>query len=80
MYATGKRPKQPPLPVASPGDELEWARYGEARRAPLKLQGQPLKIKRRERSELPVLHPLLESFQERLKEGRESYLTRSSSP
>lgn len=31
MYATGKRPKKP---VACPGDELEWARDGEARRAP----------------------------------------------
>lgn len=73
MYATGKRPKKPPLPAASPGDELEWARDGEARRAPLKFEDQPLKIKRRKRSELPVLHPLLEGFQERLNEGRESY-------
>lgn len=73
MYVTGKRPKRPPLPEAVPGDELEWARYGEARRAPLKLQGQPLKIKHRKRSELPALHPLLVGFQERLNEGRESY-------
>ena len=54
-------------------DLLEWARDGEARRAPLKFEDQPLKIKRRKRSELPVLHPLLEGFQERLNEGRESY-------
>lgn len=73
MYATGKRPKQPPLPVAHPGGELEWARYGEARRAPLKLESQPLKNKHRKRSELPALHSLLEGFQERLNEGRESY-------
>lgn len=73
MYATGKRPKQPPLPVARPGEELEWARYGEARRAPLKFEDQSLKIKRRKRSELPALHLLLEGFQERLNEGRKSY-------
>ncbi len=50
MYATGKRPKKPPLPAASPGDELEWARDGEARREPLKLQSHPLKFKRRNRT------------------------------
>ena len=73
MYSIGKRPKQPPLPEARPGEELEWARYDEARRAPLKFESQQLKFKRRKRSELPVLHPLLEGFQERLNEGRESY-------
>ena len=73
MYATGKRPRKPPLPAASPGDELEWARDGEARRAPLKFENKPPKIKRRKRSELPVLHSLLVGFQERLNEGRESY-------
>ncbi|SNB47472.1 hypothetical protein [Geobacter sp. DSM 9736] len=73
MYATGKRPKKPPLPAASPGDELEWARDGEARRAPLKFEYKPPKIKRRKRSELPALHSLLVGFQERLNEGRESY-------
>ncbi|MRR07358.1 MAG: hypothetical protein EG828_10530, partial [Deltaproteobacteria bacterium] len=73
MYATGKRPRKPPLPAASPGDELEWARDGEARRAPLKFENQLPKIKRRKRSELPALHPLLVGFQERLNEGRESY-------
>ncbi len=73
MYATGKRPKKPPLPAASPGDELEWARDGEARREPLKLKAHPLKFKRRKRSELPALHPLLAGFQDRLNEGRESY-------
>lgn len=72
MYATGKRPKKPPLPAASPGDELEWARDGEARREPLKLQSHPLKFKRRKRSELPALHPLLAGFQDRLHEGRDS--------
>lgn len=65
MYATGKRPKKPPLPVASPGDELEWARDGKARREPLKLQAHPLKFKCRKRSELPALHPLLAGFQDR---------------
>lgn len=73
MYSTGKRPKQLPLPEARPGEELEWARDGEARRVPLKFEDQPRKIKRRKRSELPALHPLLEGFQERLNEGRESY-------
>jgi len=73
MYATGKRPKQPPLPEPLSGGELEWARYGEAKRAPLKLESKQLKSKHRKRSELPALHPLLEGFQERLNEGRESY-------
>src|SRR3974390_1142981 len=33
--AVGKVTKQPPLPEAEPGDELEWNRYGQARRAKL---------------------------------------------
>lgn len=73
MYATGKRPKQPPLPAARPGDELEWAQYGEARRAPFIFEDQPLKIKHRKRAELPILHALLVGFQDCLNEGRESY-------
>jgi hypothetical protein len=72
MYVTGKRPKKPSLPAASPGDELEWVRDGEARREPLKLQSRPLTFKRRNRSELPALHPLLAGFQDCLNEGRDS--------
>jgi hypothetical protein len=64
MYATGKRPKKPPLPVASPGDELEWARDGYARVAQLPPPQVPQdsrgKISRRR--SLPQQHPLLEGF------------------
>ena len=35
--AVGKTAKRPPLPEAEPGDELEWNRYGQARRAKLPL-------------------------------------------
>src|ERR1700674_2461060 len=41
MLAVGKMPKRPPLPAATPGDELEWARYGQARRAPHPLPKPP---------------------------------------
>jgi hypothetical protein len=68
-------PRRPSLPNPKPGAEIEWARYGQARRAPLKLESQQLKKKRRKRSELPALHPLLEGFRERLNEGRESYFS-----
>lgn len=33
----GKTTRRPPLPEAEPGDELEWNRYGQARRAKLPL-------------------------------------------
>ncbi len=66
MYATGKRPKKPPLPVANPGDELEWARDGYARVAQLPPPQVPQdssgKISRRR--SLPQQHPLLEGFKE----------------
>jgi hypothetical protein len=67
--------QRPSLPNPKPGGEIEWARFGQARRAPLKLETQTLKKKRRKRSELPAIHPLLEGFQERLNEGRESYFS-----
>lgn len=66
---------RPSLPNPKPGGEIEWARYGQAKRAPLKLENQTLKKMRRKRSELPARHPLLEGFQERLNEGRESYFS-----
>lgn len=71
--AAGYTVSQPPLPSPKPGAEIEWARYGEARRAPLRVQSLPRKKKRRKRSELPTLHSLLEGFQERLNEGNVSF-------
>lgn len=71
--AAGYTVPQQPLPDPKPGGEIEWARYGEAKRAPLKFENQKFKNKRRNRSDLPALHPLLEGFQERLHEGSESY-------
>lgn len=59
--AAGQRVQRPPLPAARPGAELEWSRDGQARRAPITSPLPPLKvkIKRRKRSDLPKIHPLL---------------------
>jgi hypothetical protein len=72
--AVGKVSKQPPLPEAEPGDELEWNRYGQARRAKLPLPKPPRKkkSKRRDRSELPERHPLLLGAQQYFDEARET--------
>lgn len=74
MYATGKRPKQPPLPEARPGDELEWARHGGYARVaqlPPPQVPQDGSMKRRRRG-LPQLHPLLEGFKEYIANAGES--------
>ena len=72
--AAGKISKQPPLPEAEPGDELEWNRYGRARRAKLPLPKPPRKkkSKRRDRSELPERHLLLQGAQQYFDEARET--------
>ncbi len=71
--AAGKKPpKRLPLPVAEPGDELEWARYGQARRVPYPLPKPPQKSKRCKRSDLPELHPLLQGARQHLDDGRET--------
>lgn len=73
MFAAGRKMKRPPLPPPKPGDELEWARYGQARRAPMPLPRPPEGNKRRHvRKELPARHPLLRGAEEILQEGRES--------
>lgn len=66
MYATGRRPKQPPLPEARPGDELEWARDGYARVAQLPPPQVPQdgSVTKSRRRALPQQHPLLEGFKE----------------
>lgn len=72
--AVGKNTKRPPLPEAAPGDELEWNRYGQARRAKLPLPKPPRKkkVKRRDRSQFPDLHPLLQGAQQYFDEARET--------
>ncbi|AJY69832.1 hypothetical protein RW64_09675 [Geobacter sulfurreducens] len=72
--AVGKSTKQPPLPEAEPGDELEWNRYGPARRAKLPIPKPPRKRKSRlrDRSELPERHPLLQGAQQYFDEARET--------
>jgi len=66
-------PQRPSLPDPKPGAEIEWARNGQARRAPLTFEKQPRKNKpQRKRCDLPALHPLLEGFLARLNEGRDS--------
>ncbi len=72
--AVGRGTKQPPLPDAAPGDELEWNRYGQARRAKLPPPQPPRKrrSKHRSRSELPARHPLLQGAQEFFDEARET--------
>ncbi len=72
--AVGKVSKRPPLPEAAAGDELEWNRYGQARRAKLPPPKPPQrkKTKRRDRSELPERHPLLQGAQQYFDEARET--------
>jgi hypothetical protein len=74
-FAVGKRTKRPPLPNADPGDELEWVRNGQARRAPRERPKPPQgkKTKLRRRIELPSRHPLLDGAREHFDAGRESY-------
>jgi hypothetical protein len=66
MYAIGRRPKQPLLPEARPGDELEWARDGYARVAQLPPPQVPQDDSgnKSRRRALPQQHPLLEGFKE----------------
>ena len=73
--AAGKATKQIPLPEVQPGNDLEWARIGQAKRAPLPVPKAPegKTKKHRPRSELPKRHPILAGMRERLDEGRESY-------
>lgn len=70
----GKTTRCPPLPEAEPGDELEWNRYGQARRAKLSPPKPPRKkkTKHRSRSELPERHPLLQDAQQYFDEAREN--------
>lgn len=72
--AVGKSTKQPQLLEAEPGDELEWNRHGQARRAKLPIPKPPLKKKSRlrNRSELPERHPLLQGAQQYFYEARET--------
>ena len=65
-HAVGKTTKRPSLPEAEPGEELEWNRYGQARRAKLPLPTLPQKKESRvrDRSELPERHPLLQGAQQ----------------
>jgi len=72
--AVGKTTRRPPLPEAEPGDELEWNRYGQARRAKLPSPKPPRKkkTKHRSRSELPERHPLLQDAQQYFDEARET--------
>jgi len=73
MFAVGRKMKQPPLPTVKPGDELEWARAGIARRAPMAVPKPPEPTrKRRLRRDIPDRHPLLDKAKELILEGRES--------
>jgi hypothetical protein len=73
--AVGKAPKQPPLPDARPGDELEWSRDGEPRRVPRPLPQAPKKPsvkRRRPRTSLASTHRLLAGAREHFEVARES--------
>lgn len=72
--AVGKVTKRPPLPDAAPGDDLEWNRYGQARRAKLPPPKPPRRktTKHRSRNELPERHPLIQDTQRYFDEGRET--------
>jgi len=80
LAAGHKMPKRPSLPVPETGALIEWVQYGEGRRAPIVLQTHQVKVVRRNRSELPKLHPLLEGVQKQLKDGRESFFTEFIKP
>ena len=73
--AVGKAPKQPPLPDAQPGDELEWSRDGEPRCVPRPLPQAPKKssVKRcRSRTSRASNHHLLSGAREHFEVARES--------
>lgn len=74
MLAAGKKMTRPPLPVAQPGNELEWSRDGYARRVPLPQPKPPEKnsTKRIRRKNLPESHSLLEGAKDLMVVGRES--------
>jgi hypothetical protein len=75
MYATGKRPKQPLLPEARPGDELEWARHGGYARVaqlPPPQVSQDGSATKRQRRKLPQQHLLLDEFKEHMSGAGES--------
>ena len=61
IIAAGRKMGRLPLPDARPGDELEWARYGQARVAQLPLpKPTPDNTQHsRRRKALPERHPLL---------------------
>lgn len=71
----GKKPKQPSLPEVRPGDELEWSRDGQARRAPQVFEVQSAidvdaKPQRRRKYSR---HPLLMGAREHFEAARETY-------
>lgn len=73
--AVGKKCPRPALPEARPGDELEWSRNGEARRAPRALPKAPVATtsKRiRRHTERPSHHSLILGAQEHFDAARES--------
>ena len=73
--AVGKAPKQPPLPDARPGDELEWSRDGEPRRVPRLLPQAPKKSsvkRRRSRTSRTSIHRLLAAARGHFKVARET--------
>jgi hypothetical protein len=73
--AVGKAPKQPALPDARPGDELEWSRDGEPRRVPRPLPQAPKKSsvkRRRPRTSRASTHCLLAGAREHFEVARET--------
>lgn len=76
MFATGKRPKRPPLPDACPGDELEWARnggYARIAQLPPPQVPQDGSSTKHQRRSLPQQHTLLEGFKEHMSGTGESH-------
>lgn len=75
QLAVGKASERPALPEAEPGDELEWSRDGEPRRAPRPLPSAPAQGKSTPpptRIKRPSRHPLVSGAREHFDAARVS--------
>jgi hypothetical protein len=74
LAAVGRAPDQPMLPAPGPGDELEWAPHGQARRVPRRLPKAPAGRRRRPRPTIGGRgkHELIVGALEQFEVGKET--------